>query len=76
VSSFNEGVRLYLQCFTGMLGEGILEDLKAHYLYRESHIPGDPFSTAYREGQRSVVLHILQAMETAKDLERRGDGGA
>jgi hypothetical protein len=25
-----------------------------------SHVPGDPYATAFNEGGRSVVLHILE----------------
>ena len=44
------------------------------------HIPGDPYSTAYNEGQRSVAIFIRQMLETdlttfeqpAEDIESHG----
>lgn len=37
-------------------GEKIIEGLYDEYMERESHVRGDSHETAFREGQRSVVL--------------------
>jgi len=58
-------VKAYDQVFSTPDGREVLEDL-AHkfWLTATGHIPGDTHTTAFNEGQRSVVLHILQALRT------------
>jgi hypothetical protein len=44
----------------------MLMRLAQHYGVLESvHTPGDPYSTAYRDGQRCVVLHLMDACALA-----------
>jgi phage baseplate assembly protein W len=40
-------------------GERLLEDLKRRYGFYQPTFRGDPYETAYAEGQRSVLLFIL-----------------
>ena len=40
-------------------GEIILTALLEIYSLRTSHIPGDPYQTAFNEGQRDVVNFLL-----------------
>ena len=40
-------------------GRKVVEDLK-YYVNRVSHTPGDPITTAFKEGERSLALRILQ----------------
>jgi hypothetical protein len=46
-------------------------------MLQPSHMMGDPHTTAYNEGKRTVALHILQKLNTnEKDLIKminRGD---
>lgn len=55
--------------------------LRAAGPFETSHVPGDPLSTAFREGQRSIGLAIYHAIMTAQpaawarmdDLLRTGE---
>ena len=40
-------------------GEVILRNLMEMYSLRTSHVRGDPYETAFREGQRDVVNFLL-----------------
>ena len=40
-------------------GAAILEELCEEFFYRISFSPEDPYTTAYKEGQRSVLLELL-----------------
>lgn len=51
----------YCAHFESAEGKAILRDLMRKYRVLETtHVPGDPHSTAYNEGQRSVILSILR----------------
>ena len=50
----------YRTIFKGPQGERVLADL--------CHVPGDPYSTAYNDGRRSVIIDLLRYLGT--DLER------
>ena len=39
------------------------------HMGRSSHASGDPYETAFREGERHVVLHILNMMGNRSDPE-------
>jgi len=41
-------------------GQDILTELAALFHDRVSHTPGDPYQTAFKDGQRAVVLHIIR----------------
>lgn len=59
----------------------IAQLLRAAGPFEGSHVPGDPLSTAYREGQRSIGLAIYGAIMAAQpamwmkldDLIRTGE---
>ena len=40
-------------------GETVLKGLLENFVMRSSHVPGDPYETAFREGQREVVTYLL-----------------
>lgn len=64
-------IRAYKSVFSTPLGKKVLHDMmKAHGMMR-SH-PADPQLMALKEGERLVILRILQLMETnpAKLIER------
>jgi hypothetical protein len=48
----------YASVFGTDAGQRVLEDLYRSYGRRISYSKGDPYETAYREGQRSVYLSI------------------
>ena len=41
-------------------GRAIIDELTTEYVLRVSHVPGDPYETAVRDGQRSVVLALME----------------
>lgn len=45
-------------CFSGNTGETIMEDLRNRFGMKETTFTENPYETAFREGQRSVVLHL------------------
>ena len=50
----------YQSLFATQEGQRVLADLMANFnMGRSSHVPGAPYETAFREGERHVVLHIL-----------------
>ena len=59
----------YRTIFKGPQGERVLADLcHRHGIFDPCHVPGDPYSTAYNDGRRSVIVDLLRYLGT--DLER------
>jgi hypothetical protein len=58
-----ELVSAYLRLFTGETGLVVLNNLVSKYHRRGSFVRGDPYETAYKEGARSVVLHIKSMVQ-------------
>ena len=56
----------YLATFSAPEGERVLQDLQAAYGDRIS-FSSDPYATAYKEGQRSVLLRINNLLKERKD---------
>ena len=53
----------YKAMFSSLRGKKILGDLMTkHYVMGSAHTP-DPYESAHREGQRFVVLNIIEIME-------------
>ena len=46
----------------GEYGDTIIRDLK-YYASRQVHTPGDPYTTAFNDGQRVMAANILQMVE-------------
>jgi len=56
-------IRAYRTTFTSRSGKIVLRDLmQVHYMLNSSFTPGDPHETAFKEGERNVVVRILQQM--------------
>ena len=62
--------RIYREVFSSDEGKSVLDDLKARFGFQQTtHVPGDPYESAFFEGQRNAVLLILRMMEEKrKDL--------
>lgn len=46
-------------------GASLLQTLQSQFHYEDStHVPGDPYASAFREGQRSVVLWLMKSIST------------
>lgn len=52
-------------------GEEVLQDLCSIFYDRSSYTQGDPYHTAFQEGQRSVISFIINKL--SKQLEEQGD---
>jgi hypothetical protein len=66
----------YRQIFTGDDGKVVLEDLAKRFNIHSTSFSKDPHETAFREGQRDVVLFIQSTIEEVNDRVRRaGSGG-
>ena len=56
--------RVYREVFSSDEGKRVLDDLKARFGFQQTtHVPGDPYESAFFEGQRNAVLLILRMME-------------
>jgi len=76
-----ERARAYDMLFSSELGQKILEDLKRYsYFNHSTHVMGDPYETAFREGRRFSIMRIARLLEIAKNpdsvTEKYKQGGA
>jgi hypothetical protein len=70
-------IQAYKSVFKSEDGQKVLWDLmKLNSFMQDSYVQGDPYSTAYNEGRRSVVLYILQKInENTQRLQKRYEEG-
>ena len=62
----------YKRLFDTDDGKVVLEHLKVCFgFYQTTYAKGDPYDTAFFEGQRSVVLNVLRMMEPQKKLQQQ-----
>jgi len=60
--------KLYSDVFqANPAGQKILEEMSIIFEHRISHVSGDPYETAFREGQRSVMLFIYKKCAEAQE---------
>ena len=52
----------YLVTFSSKEGERVLADLTSAYYHRSS-FSKDPYETAFKEGQRAVIVRILNLLK-------------
>ena len=55
----------YLVTFNSKEGERVLADLTSAYYHRSS-FSKDPYETAFKEGQRAVIVRILNLLKKNK----------
>jgi len=61
--------KLYSDVFqANPAGQKILEEMSVLFENRISHVPGDSHETAFREGQRSVMLYIYKKCANAQEV--------
>ena len=51
-------------CFGERDGDIVLQDLEDRFFVHTPTFSADPYETAFREGQRAVVLYIKNMMST------------
>ena len=61
-ADLKEMKKIYGITFDTPEGMKVIADLKTAY-YKRGSYSKDPYETAYREGQRSVLIRILNFME-------------
>lgn len=52
----------YQSTFSTASGQEVLRHLVSVSVLTPSHVPGDPFTTAFNEGRRHLVLSILRQL--------------
>lgn len=63
--AYSKKVKAYQDVFNSPQGQEVLQDILSHcHFYQPSHTPGDPYETAFREGERNVALKIVKALNT------------
>ena len=62
-------IQLYKTVFTSEDGQRILDDLGVRFCEHSTTFSADPCETAYREGQRMVLLFIRSMLRDRKQLE-------
>ena len=58
----------YRITFSSKEGERVLADIQSAYYHRGSYSKNDPHETSYREGQRSVIIRIINLMKEDKNV--------
>lgn len=53
--------------FNGPLGKSALKVLEEDYANRTTFVPGDPYQSAFLEGQRSVILTIHELLNLVEE---------
>lgn len=57
----------YRRTFNTDDGEIVLSDLKSRFGYEKTTFTGDPYETAFNEGQRAAVLLIVRMLSEEKE---------
>ena len=62
----------YGTCFKTTAGRKVLAHLlTVGHVYEPCHVPGDPYSTAFRDGQRDMAVMVLMHLSEITDEVRR-----
>jgi len=59
---------VYKITFDSPEGQKVLADLKSAYYHRGSYTKNDSHETSYREGQRSVLIRIINLIKEDKNV--------
>ena len=54
----------YRETFATDQGKRVLWDMMKQFMMTRSFVPGDSYATHFNEGQREVLLHILNKLKT------------
>lgn len=57
----------YRRVFNTDDGEVVLRDLKSRFGFETTTFSGDPYETAFNEGQRAAVLLIVRMLSEGKE---------
>ena len=67
-------IAAYMDFFTSPSGKVVLNDWEYKFNRRISHVPNDPFTGAYMEGQRSMYQGVLLVVEEGQKRLVEEDG--
>lgn len=66
-----EYLSLIFQVFTTRKGKLLLDVLEDQFIYRKSYNEGDDFATtAFRDGQRDIILSIINHIENQEQINK------
>lgn len=68
-----EYIDLLKRVLTSPSGEELLKHWENVYLLANSHVPGDPYSTAFNDGLRSFVIGIKLDLQAQPESEEDED---
>jgi|TARA_R100001460_G_scaffold47762_2_gene85594 hypothetical protein len=57
----------YRRTFNTEDGERVLSDLKSRFGFEATTFTGDPYQTAFNEGQRAALLLIVRMLSEGKE---------
>ena len=57
----------YRRTFNTEDGQRVLSDLKSRFGFEATTFSGDPYETAFNEGQRAAVLLIVRMLSEGKE---------
>lgn len=58
----------YRRTFNSEDGEQVLSDLKKRFAFETTTFSGDPYQSAFNEGQRAAVLLIVRMLSEEKEI--------
>jgi len=58
----------YRRTFNNEDGEQVLSDLKKRFAFETTTFSGDPYQSAFNEGQRAAVLLIVRMLSEEKEI--------
>ncbi|NIQ91453.1 MAG: hypothetical protein GWN93_21580 [Deltaproteobacteria bacterium] len=59
----------YRRTFNTDDGEQVLSDLKKRFAFETTTFSGDPYQSAFNEGQRAAVLLIVRMLSEEKEIK-------
>ena len=59
----------YRRTFNTEDGAQVLRDLKRRFSFETTTFSGDPYETAFNEGQRAALLLIIRMLSDQKELQ-------
>lgn len=58
----------YRRTFNNDDGQQVLSDLKKRFAFETTTFSGDPYQSAFNEGQRAAVLLIVRMLSEEKEI--------
>jgi hypothetical protein len=59
----------YRRTFNNEDGEQVLSDLKKRFAFETTTFSGDPYQSAFNEGQRAAILLIVRMLSEEKEVK-------